>query len=56
MKLTLLKEAVYGKVYFYPSCEASKCLLKLFKGRKAFRKEEVRILRDAGFELEIIGE
>jgi len=55
MILKILVKKVYGNIRYYPLCEKSELLLALIK-QNCFTKENMKIIKDLGYEITFQGE
>ena len=53
ISLRFLVSRVYGKMRYYPACKLSETMLKLMGERKAFREEDLEIIRGMDFDIVI---
>jgi len=55
MQISLIQKSVFGRDLIYPACEQSE-KLAAFKGSKTFTVEDLKQLKEIGFEMQFIAE
>jgi hypothetical protein len=51
--IKIIHKNLFGKDFYYPVCEKGRILLKLAGGKPAFNQNEVNLLHQIGYELEM---